>query len=224
MQGSCILLQGTPTRCHEDSDSKYAKTESIQRCWRKAGLLTASEEADLENDIGQSTVLAKAKMILDADSDELCALFSALQTKTSSFSELPPALKGSPLCEKHCSDQELSDICATWVTIEEDKEIINDEVEEALQELMDDSPLPSFNNFDPDDHNDGGPDSMDCEHKYTWNEYLASCDVIKQFLEQKEMTSELLAFDSFQHKLRLKRISTVTSQLSIKSLFMKKWQ
>jgi hypothetical protein len=63
---------------------------------------------------------------------------------------------------------------------------------------------------------------MDCEYKYTWNECLASCGVIKQFLEQKQMASELLAFDSFQHKLRLKRISTVTSQLSIKSFFTKK--
>jgi len=41
---------------------------------------------------------------------------------------------------------------------------------------------------------------MDCdmEQKYTWNECLASCDVIKQILEQKVMTSELLAFKSFQ--------------------------
>jgi hypothetical protein len=209
-----------------NSDSKYAKTESIQRCWRKAGLLTATEEADLENDIGRSTVPAKAKRISDVDSDELCALFSALQTKTSSFSEMPPALRGSLLCEKRCSDQELSEICATWATVEEEKDIINDDVEEAMEELellMNDSLLPSFDNFDPDEYNDGAPDStMDCEYKYTWNECLASCDVIKQFLEQKQMASELLAFDSFQHKLRLKRISTVTSQLSIKSFFKKK--
>jgi hypothetical protein len=49
---------------------------------------------------------------------------------------MPPALRGSLLCELCCSDQELSDICAIWATIEEEKDIINDEVEEALEELM----------------------------------------------------------------------------------------
>jgi hypothetical protein len=37
------------------------------------------------------------------------------------------------------------------VVIDEDEEIINEEVEEALEQLVNDSPLPSFNNFDPDD-------------------------------------------------------------------------
>jgi hypothetical protein len=150
------------------TDSKYAKTESIQCCWRKDGLLTASEEADLGNEIGHSTVPALAKVILDAKSNELCALFSALH------------IRGSIRCEKRCTDQELVDICTTWVAIEEDEEIITEKEEEALQHLMNDSPLPSFNDFNPDDFNDEGPDSMDCdiEQKYTWNEHLASCDVI----------------------------------------------
>jgi hypothetical protein len=60
------------------SDNIYAKTESIQRCWRKAGLLTTSEEADLENEIGRKALPSKA-----GECDELCSLFNALQTKTS---------------------------------------------------------------------------------------------------------------------------------------------
>jgi len=149
-------------------------------------------------------VPAKAKMISDVDSDEICVLFSALQTKTSSFSEMLPALRGSLLCEKRCSDQELSEICAIWATIEEEKDIINDEVEEALEELMNDSLLPSFNNFDPDEYNDGGPDStMDCKYKYTWNECLASCDVIKQFLEQKQRiaSTSILGMSAWLHAM-----------------------
>ncbi len=83
------------------TDDKYAKKESIQRCWRKAGLLTASEEADLEIEIGRQTMQC----------DELCSLFSALQTKTRSFKELPPALKGSIIDERACTMDELADIC-----------------------------------------------------------------------------------------------------------------
>jgi hypothetical protein len=96
-------------------------------------------------------VPAKAKVILDTESNEPCVLFFAFHTKNSSFSDQPPALQGSIFCEKLCTNQELVDICATWVVIDEDEEIINEEVEEALEQLVNDSPLPSFDNFDPDD-------------------------------------------------------------------------
>ena len=132
------------------TDDKYAKKESIQRCWRKAGLLTASEEADLENDIGRQTVPLKAKVISNDECDELCSLFSVLQTKTSSFKELPPALKGSITDEQACTRDELADICHAWVDIEDEEDVINDDVEEAMEELMNSSSLPSFDNFDPD--------------------------------------------------------------------------
>ncbi len=39
-----------------NNNSKYAMEDLIRRCWRKAGLLTAAEEAVLENDIGSTTV------------------------------------------------------------------------------------------------------------------------------------------------------------------------
>jgi hypothetical protein len=57
------------------TDDEYAIVESIQCCWRKAGLLTATEEADLENDIGHQTVPLKAKVISIDECDELCSLF-----------------------------------------------------------------------------------------------------------------------------------------------------
>ena len=46
-----------------NNDGKYAKEESIKRCWRKAGLLTATEEADLENEIDHASVPGKDKVI-----------------------------------------------------------------------------------------------------------------------------------------------------------------
>jgi hypothetical protein len=75
------------------TDDKYAKKESSQRCWRKAGLSTASKEADLENEIGRQTVPLKAKVISNDECDELCSLFCPLQTNIRSFKELPPVIK-----------------------------------------------------------------------------------------------------------------------------------
>jgi hypothetical protein len=76
-------------------------------------------------------------------------------------------------------------------------------VEEAIMELMNKTPLPSFANFDPDTMIDVTVPVWE-EKSCTWNECLASCDIIRQFLVENDMLS-------------LKRISTATSQLSIKS-------
>jgi hypothetical protein len=120
-----------------NEDNKYARIESIQRCWRKAGLLTAAEEADLENEIGRATVPNKFKVILDADCDELCSLFLQLKAKTSDLAELPPALEGSIVSEKFV-DMELSKIVTSWVDIEDDEFVIDDDMDEVMEELVED--------------------------------------------------------------------------------------
>jgi hypothetical protein len=54
----------------------------MQRFWRKAGILTADKETDLENDISRATVSNKSKVISDMDCEELWASFSHLKAKT----------------------------------------------------------------------------------------------------------------------------------------------
>ncbi len=52
-----------------------------------------------------------------------------------------PCITRQHPCEKPCTDQELADIYAyaAWVAIEEDEEIKNKEMEEALQGLTNDN-------------------------------------------------------------------------------------
>jgi hypothetical protein len=59
-------------------------------------------------------------------------------------------------------------------------------------------------------------------HSVSWKECLASCDIIKQFLSEKNMEKELIQFEALQHKIRIKQIDAATSQLSIKSFFQPK--
>ena len=56
----------------------------------------------------------------------------------------------------------------------------------------------------------------------SWKECFNSCEIIKRFLAEKNMGSEQIAFETFQHKLRVKRIDAASSQLSIKSFFQPK--
>ncbi len=52
--------------------------------------------------------------------------------------------------EQACTRDKLADICHAWVNIEEDEEIMNDDVEEAMEEWVSTLPLPTFTNFDSD--------------------------------------------------------------------------
>jgi hypothetical protein len=54
-----------------NKDDTYAMEDSIRRFWRKAGLLSITEEADLGNDIGHASVRQKDKVIYHADCMEL---------------------------------------------------------------------------------------------------------------------------------------------------------
>jgi hypothetical protein len=76
--------------------------------------------------------------------------------------------------------------------------------------------LPSFDDFAVTMQVDDKPQSLP---NVSWMECIAACDTIKRFLSRKNMEKELIQFETFQHKMRVKRIDAATSQLSIKSFF-----
>jgi len=207
-----------------NKDDTYAMEDSIRRCWRKAGLLSITEEADLENDIGRASVRQKDKVISHADCMELCNLFTQLQCKVNNFDMLPPALEDCYLSEQQCTNNEFMKIITNWVDIEDDMHVVEDDVLEAIedfeQEYTTTTPvLPSFDDFAATMQVDDEPQSLS---NVTWMECIAACDTIKQFLSGKNMEKELIQFETFQHKMRVKRIDAATSQLSIKSFFQPK--
>jgi len=207
-----------------NQNSKYAMEDSIRRCWRKAGLLTAVEEADLENDIGRATVPQKDKVISNDDCLELCNLFTQLQCKVAKHETLPAALEDCLISEGPCTVTELASIITNWIDIEDDRNVVEDDVLEAIEDFEQEQTttmpiLPSFDEFAASIEIDIEPEPL---RSVSWTECLASCDIIKQFLSEKNMEKELIQFEQFQHKLRVKRIDAATSQLSIKSFFRPK--
>jgi hypothetical protein len=63
--------------------------------------------------------------------------------------------------------------------------------------------LPSFDNFEPffQEFNNIQPQALPA---ISWQECFNSCEIIKRFLAEKNMGYELIAFETFQHKLRVK--------------------
>jgi hypothetical protein len=207
-----------------NSNSKYAMEDSIRRCWGKAGLLTAVEEADLENDIDHTTMPQKDKVITKDECLELCNLFTQLQCKVASHETLPAALEDSFISEQPCTINELTSIITNWIDIEDDMHVVEDDVLEAIEEFEREQTtttpiLPSFDEFAASIEMDDEPEPLP---SVSWTECLASCDMIKQCLSEKNMDKKLIQFEALQHKIRVKRIDAATSQLSIKSFFKPK--
>ncbi len=102
--------------------------------------------------------------------------------------------------------------------------VVEDDVLEAIEEFEREQTtttpiLPSFDEFAASIEMDNEPEPLP---SVSWTECLASCDMIKQFLSEKNMDKKLIQFEALQHKIRVKRIDAATSQLSIKSFFQPK--
>ncbi len=107
--------------------------------------------------------------------------------------------------------------------------MIEDDVMGAIEEFEKENSAPlapmllsydnfEFDNFEPffQEVNNIQPQGLPA---ISWQEFFNSYEIIKRFLVEKNTGSELITFETFQHKLRVKRIDAASSQLLIKSLF-----
>jgi len=205
-----------------DGEGKYAKTESIQRCWRKSGLLNAAEAADLENEIGSASVATKYKTISNNDCLELCNLFSQLQTTVGNMPFVPSVFHDTIAIEEKCTESELKDIISTWVDIESNTEIIMSEVDDAVALLCKETTAEESESDGDSDIIMVAGEQNNRQQKTSWAQCMACFEIISSFLSEKEFREEKVALDGLVRRLRLKRLDATTSQLSIKSFFSAK--
>lgn len=62
-------------------NGRYASTESIKRCWRKAVILLETWNVDINNDVGRASVPECQKVFSKNVSDELCDLMLGIQLR-----------------------------------------------------------------------------------------------------------------------------------------------
>ena len=104
------------------------------RCWRKAGILSASENATINNEVGSASLPKKEKTISDKYFINLCSMLGILEKITCAIAESgnvqPPSLVDS-IADEHgrkLSVQDFSSIVTNWVSIEENHVIQEMEV------------------------------------------------------------------------------------------------
>jgi hypothetical protein len=121
-------------------DSKYATNDSIQRCWRKAAILPVSWDIEINTEVGNASMAMKDKTISKAECEYLCGLMSALSTNVKEtgldtqnlgygLSNLIVELGEFP------DGADLKEMMIEWIDVEDNEEVIDDDVMEALEEL-----------------------------------------------------------------------------------------
>ena len=136
-------------------DGRWATEDGIRRCWRKAGILPQelNQATDAEIGRGLTKVSTAKKTLSKEDTDEICALMRKLIVKapTVNISKDAVALKDSFAEEGTLDDSMLEEMANRWVDIEDDPEIIEEEVNEAIDELMEAENVLDISDAEDDD-------------------------------------------------------------------------
>ena len=146
-----------------DGDIKYARNDTIQRCWRKAETPPPSWNADINNDVGSETLSTAKKQISKEDSDKICYLFNSIKIRAdedngevSKFAALSDsfAVDGGPMTQE---DQMI--IIVEWVNLEENAIVVDAEIDDEIERL--ESGTDAGNDEVNDDDDDNGMDLDD---------------------------------------------------------------
>ena len=120
----------------DDDMRNSVKPEGIQRCWTKSGILPATWDADINNDVGRRKCCVGKEHLSFEDTNELCDLFRKMECvannmKVHDLHEIE-ALQDSIMMEQRCTDEELKSIVNDWVNIEDNDQMVNEVVEDLL--------------------------------------------------------------------------------------------
>ena len=188
----------------DGDDGKYVSIDSIKRCWRKANILPITWNQDIHNDVGRSSVPFKDKVVSKEISDELCDLMNSIQLKADEYCVDTESNAGHVFKDTFVTDGEsisqndMECMVEVWINIEDDEDIVNELVEEAIHKLD------IAETTSPDDDIGDDDEEMTVENintpttRYTHQDAVQAFDILQSFMQQNKNPQE--------HKLALERL------------------
>ena len=111
----------------EDNEGKYTRVDGIKRCWRKANILPVSWECDINNDVGHLSA--------PTSTNNLKKYYCEAKESCVSVSQEAHDIKGSLVSDGSFTKAKLREMAKNRVQVEYDPNIINAEVDEAIELL-----------------------------------------------------------------------------------------
>ena len=186
-------------------DGKYAETEGIQRCWRKANILPPSWNQTINNEVGSKSMPNKKKTITEEQCDELCSLLQNIKLKATEASvdtkKHASVLDQSIISELDSNTlqkEEWKEMVENWVMIEDDLDIQNEEVNEVL-DSMDKKEVVE------DDEGNESDASSTLEVPTTKADALKALDIALKYAREIDATDAIRYLHKAEHDLMQKR-------------------
>jgi hypothetical protein len=125
------------------------------RCWRKANILPATWDCDINNAVGSASLSVKDKSLSKDACEELCAMMHKLQTKATESGPLNEneayGLSGSFVGEGTFGLEEMVAMVKNWVLVEDNPVIMDTEVDDAIEALERDNSASQADDCDDDE-------------------------------------------------------------------------
>ena len=213
---------------------KYTSTESISRCWRKANILPATWNADINNAVGSSSIPNRDKIVSDDVLSEMCNLMSSIKLKAEDSNVdtevVAGVLKDSFVTDKEMKEDDLLDMVENWIDEEDDKEIadgiIQDELDklEAHEGFYLDEDNAAYDNSEEEDGDIMMVSTCDeSKKKLTHVDATAAIDVLREYISSLGLSDECsMSLARLQRKIISEKTKAISQQPSISSMFPSK--
>lgn len=212
-----------------DVDGKYARVDGIKRCWRKADILPASWNADLNNEVGSLSMRESDKKISDEECKTLCNLMKQIQIKAqNTYLDTSSYGAGRGFENSFVTDPDAytlsaanwNDMATNWIDIEDDEDIMNEEIDEVLENLERAEQEQVDENDDDKDEEDDEETEDDEPVKVRKTEALKAIDLLKRYCREQEMGPDLHGqIQRVENQMMNHRFEKSTAQRSLISYF-----
>ena len=138
---------------------KYSTEDGIMRCWLQANCLPTPMQAELQALVHPGRNRIAQHRLPDMELNALRSSMLALRASVEKLGDVPSALDESysDARSDNVSQEELREMMEMWCSIEDQPDAINQEVEEAIEELeQPNTTLTADDNSDQSDADDDG--------------------------------------------------------------------
>jgi hypothetical protein len=208
-------------------DGKYASEVGIQRCWRKSSILPIDMETTINQDHGSNSVPRSLKTLSTEDCNLLCSLMEMLHVKAQlvDTNSEAYALTGSFAADEVAPTRDqLKEMAESWITIEDQPEIIDAEVEEFIEQLESEQLQPSGAMLsDIDDSESEASDSSDEEDELSYLDAESMIHRLKKNCSKLGINQEgQLCLDRFERALMKAKLAKPKKDVTLHSFFQPK--
>ena len=117
---------------------RYCTKDGIKRCWLRANCLPTAMQSQIQAEVEPGKNRIAQYRLPDNELNALCSSMLALRASVDRLNDVPPAIDESYSDGRDTAvtQSQLQDMMELWTSIEDQPEVVNQELEEAIEDLL----------------------------------------------------------------------------------------